>query len=329
MLVYCNPLILHIDYIETMSMQSSLNVYNGVKRAWKQYQDEKKRYKPLVQEVTQSNARTHAQKLSQELNVLESNLSSYKAIQRRTRPSMNSRVSKGTKVEVDMTIKLMQRYVADYQSAYTQWKRLVKAVPKKRRVSLFQLTTKMGPKFVGRVNAFFKYHVKWIETETSRKSNVPVLPFKTSVVNVRNMTINNAKGVASVSTRLRRATTRADTLARDIERAKYNLAIAANNKMRATKKWKQAEAAIKKASDNARALKTHQAENVNFYISQITQLQDRLAERGREAEASKMKAEHLTKLLSIAERNRIRLRSRGRSSGSNSNSSSNSVYYDT
>jgi len=280
--------------------------FPAVKQAWQRYIAEKKAAQPVVENVTQAMARKYAQMLSQEISVLEFNLSQYRAVQRRARPSMNSRVSKTIKENIDTTIKMMQRYISHYEDAYKSWKRLVKAVPKKRRVSMFQLTTNMGPKFVDRVSGYIKAQRTWIERETMRKENRPILPLKTNTVNVRKMTINQAKNVKSVAQRLKQTTQRANALTRDIERAKYNMAVAADNKTRATKKWRQAEAAMKKVSTNVHTLKKHQAENVNFYIGQITHLQNRLTARGREAENAKLKAERLSKLLVLAEQNRGR-----------------------
>ena len=280
--------------------------FPAVKEAWQRYIAEKKAAQPVIENVTQAMARKYAQMLSQEISVLEFNLSQYRAVQRRARPSMNSRVSKTIKENIDTSLKMMQRYISHYQDAYKTWKRLVKAVPKKRRVSMFHLRTKMGPKFVKSVNGYIEAQRTWIEGETIRKEDKPILPVKINTVDVRKLTINQAKNVKSVAQRLKQTTQRANALTRDIERVKYNLAVAADNRTRGTKKWKQAEAAMKKVSTNVRTLKKHQAENVNFYIGQITRLQNRLTARGREAENAKLKAERLTELLAFAQQNQGR-----------------------
>ena len=99
---------------------------------------------------------------------------------------------------------------------------------------------------------------------------------------------------------------------------------------------------MKKVSTNVRTLKKHQAENVNFYIGQITHLQNRLTARGREAEDAKLKAERLSELLALAGQNRTRrtpssnsrnpsgqkLAAKGRRSNSNSNLSNSNTFYD-
>lgn len=317
--------------------------FPAVKEAWQRYIAEKKAAQPVIENVTQAMARKYAQMLSQEISVLEFNLSQYRAVQRRARPSMNSRVSKTIKENIDTSLKMMQRYISHYQDAYKSWKRLVKAVPKKRRISIFHLRTKMGPKFVKSVNGYIEAQRTWIEGETIRKENRPILPVKINTVNVRKLTINQAKNVKSVAQRLKQTTQRANALTRDIERAKYNMAVAADNKTRATKKWKQAEVAMKKVSTNVHTLKKHQAENVNFYIGQITHLQNKLAARGREAENAKLKAERLTELLAFAQQNRggrvtssnarianskKRPAKGARRSNSNSNLSNSNTFYD-
>ena len=326
------------------------NSFPAVKEAWQRYIAEKKAAQPVIENVTQAMARKYAQMLSQEISVLEFNLSQYRAVQRRARPSMNSRVSKTIKENIDTSLKMMQRYISHYQDGYKSWKSLVKAVPKKRRVSMFHLRTKMGPKFVKSVNGYIEAQRAWIEGETIRTENRPILPVKINTVDVRKLTINQAKNVKSVAQRLKQTTQRANALTRDIERAKYNMAVAANNKTRATKKWRQAEAAMKKVSTNVRTLKKHQAENVNFYIGQITHLQNRLTARGREAENAKLKAERLTELLAFAQQNRggrvtsssntrianskkrrfspVRPAKGGRRLNSNSNLSNSNTFYD-
>ena len=317
--------------------------FPAVKQAWQRYIAEKKAAQPVIENVTQAMARKYAQMLSQEISVLEFNLSQYRAVQRRARPSMNSRVSKTIKENIDISLKMMQRYISHYQDAYKSWKRLIKAVPKKRRVSMFQSRTKMGPKFVKSVNDYIEAQRTWIEGETIRKEDKPILPVKINTVNVRKLTINQAKKVKSVAQRLKQTTQRANALTRDIERAKYNMAVAADNRTRATKKWKQAEAAMKNVSTKVRTLKKHQVDNVNFYIGQITHLQNRLAASGREAEEAKLKAERLSELLALAGQNRTRrmtpssnsrnpsgqkLPAKGRRSNSNSNLSNSNTFYD-
>lgn len=261
-------------------MSSNISV---IKQSWLTYQAEKKASTPRVEYVTPDLARKLAQKTAQEINILEDNLTAYKAVQRRAKPSMNSRVSKQTKIDIDMMIKLMQKYISDHETMYTAWKKLIKAPPKDRRVSRFPLRSKAGPRFVGLLNSYFTRTVDWIEKETIRNANLPVMPTKKNVVNVRKKTIRQAKNIPSVGNRLERTAKRTNSLARDLDRAKYEMSLAADNKTRATKKWKAAQAALEKASKDARALKSHYATDVNFYVDQIELFQEKLRKAERRA----------------------------------------------
>jgi len=275
---------------------------NAVKAAWLSFQAEKKASNPVSEYVTQDRARGVAQRAAQEITVLEKNLAAYKSIARRARPSMNARVSKQVKKDIDFALKYTTSYIGEYERVYVAWKKLVKAPPKQRRVSLFPLTSKRGVLFTNALNTFFERILGWIENETIRRGNLAVLPHKTSAVNVRGKTLAEVKGVKSIRNKLKQTERMANELTRDLNQAKYDLASVANAKTKATKKWKDAQAKLQKSSRLVKMLRMNADEHTKMIMNMHNQLSRLRREAGRE---------------------RPRPRTMGQIMGQNSNSNSN------
>jgi hypothetical protein len=261
---------------------------NSVGNFWARYQAEKKAATPVVDVITQERARSVSQRAAQEIAVLEKNLATYRAVSRRARPSMNARVSKEVKRDIDAALKIAESYISDYNRVYVAWKKLIKSAPKRRRVIWFPLSSTQGPKLVDALNAFFNKTIKWVENETIRKTNLPVLPHKSSVVNVRGKTIADAKHVKSVKNQLEIAQNlltgqkkfkeRARAAELELNRAKYELETVIDAKTRATKKWKNAQKSLKVSSLMMRMLRRNSDEQLETALT----LQRKLCELRRE-----------------------------------------------
>lgn len=251
---------------------------NSVTSAWLKYQAEKKRSGLVTELVTPTSARTMSQRASQEINVLERNLAVYRAVSRRARPSMNARVSKKVKKDITAAIAIAEKYLADYTKTFTAWKKLVKSPPKERKVPIFPLKSVHGSGVADALNRYFQQTIAWIEGETIRPGNVPVLAHKYSDVNIRGKTISEAKTIKSASARLKMATKRANAVSSDLDRARYDLTTAANATTRSTQKWKRAQTKLRQASEDVRAMRQAHAEDV---ASLVWSIEDLLAKQAR------------------------------------------------
>jgi hypothetical protein len=258
---------------------------NGLTTAWLKYQAEKKAAKLELEKVTPVLAKTIAQRTAQEIQVLERNLTVYRAASRRVRPSMNARVSKHLKKEVALAVTYAEKYLADYVKAFTAWKKLIKAAPKERRVSMFPIHSTHGGRLTDALNSYFNAVIVWIEG--GAPGNVAVLPHKSTLVNVRGARVANAKLIKSAGNRLKSATVRADALSAELNRALYELRSTANNRTRSTVKWKAAETKLRNASRASKELKRAHLENETMLIGEIEQLLKRQANAGREIQALK------------------------------------------
>ena len=258
---------------------------NRVKTAWLKYQAEKKATKPVLKMVGPALAKSFTQKLAQEIQVQEHNLSIYNAASRRARPSMNARVSGQVKKEIAFAVACAEKHLADMVKLFVAWKKLIKAAPKERKVNTFPLTSPHGAALIDALNTYFHRVVDWIEEGSP--GNVPVLPHKSTLTNVRKMTAANAKLIKSAGNRLKSATVRADALSTELNRALYELRSTANNRTRSTVRWKAAEAKLRNASRASKELKRAHLENETMLIGEIEQLLKRQANAGREIQALK------------------------------------------
>lgn len=258
---------------------------NRVKTVWLKYQAEKKASKPVLKMVTPTLARSFTQKLAQEIQVQEHNLSIYRAASRRARPTMNARVSKLVKKEISFAVSCAEKHLADMARLFAAWKKLMRTAPKERKVNTFPLTSPQGAALIDALNAYFHRIVDWIEA--GNPGNVPVLPHKSTLTNVRKMTAGNAKLVKTAGNRLKNATKRANALSTELNRALYELRTTANNRTKSTTKWKSAESKLRNASRASKELKRVHLENEAMLIGEIERMLKRESNAGREIQALK------------------------------------------
>ena len=246
---------------------------NRVKVAWRAYASEKRADKPVSTLVTKADARLVVQRFVQEMNVLDRNVASFKAIKRRASPSMNTRITASMKRDIDMTLKLFGRYVADVRATYAKWKKLTQAPEKTRMVSIFPVGFKTGPRFVTAVNAFFDKLHAHVETNPSNSRTVPIIRTKNNSINTKGKTLINASRIKSTKNKLVESRKRADSLGRELNRAKYELAVAVDNKTRATKKWKMAQQTIDRAIKDTKRVRNDQRVMETMMVAEIERLQ--------------------------------------------------------
>lgn len=256
---------------------------NSIKTAWRAYAAEKREDVPVSTMITKADARLVVQRIVQELNVLDRNRASFTAIKRRATPGMNARITASVKRDTEMTLKLFDRYVADVRSTYAKWKKLTTAPEKTRRVSVFPIGFKSGPRFVKAVNTYFDKLHALIETNPANARTVPVLRTKNNAVNTKGKPISNAKLIKSTKNKLINSMKRVNTLGRELNRAKYELAIAVDNKTRATKKWKAAQQTIDRAIRDAKRVKNDQRFLDEMMVAEIERLQRQVENAKRAA----------------------------------------------
>ena len=256
---------------------------NSIKTAWRAYATEKREETPVATMITKADARLVVQRIVQELNVLDRNRASFTAIKRRATPAMNARITTSMKRDTDMILKLFDKYVADVRGTYAKWKKLTQAPEKTRRVSVFPVGFKSGPRFVKAVNAYFdKLHGK-LETNPANTRSVPVVRTKNNAVNTKGKSIKNAKLIKSTNNKLVNSMKRVNTLGRELNRAKYELAVAVDNKTRATKKWKAAQQTIDRAIRDAKRVKNDQRFLDEMMVAEIERLQRQVENAKRAA----------------------------------------------
>jgi hypothetical protein len=246
---------------------------NQVKVAWNAYATEKRADKAVSTLVTKADARLVVQRFVQELNILDRNAASFTAIKRRATPSMNARVTASMKRDIDMTLKLFDRYVADVRATYAKWKKLTQAPEKTRRVSIFPVGFKTGPRFVTAVNLYFDKLHALVETNPANTRTVPIIRTKNNSINTRGKSLINASRIKSTKNKLVESRKRVNSLGRELNRAKYELAIAVDNKTRATKKWKMAQQTIDRAIKDTRRVRNDQRVMEKMMVAEIERLQ--------------------------------------------------------
>lgn len=271
-----------------------MNHINRLKASWLKYQAEKKAAKPILRAVTPALARRFTQKVAQEIQLQEHNLSIYRAASRRSRVRLNERVSKQMKKDIAFAISCAEKHLTDTTRLYTVWKKLITSAAKERKVITFPLTSPHGAALIDALNAFFRSVVDWIEEGSP--GNVPVLPYKSNLTNVRKMTAGDAKLIKSAAQRLKNASTRSDKLSAELDRALYELRSTANNRTKSTVKWKAAESKLRNASRASKELKRAHLENEKMLIEEIEHLLKRQSDASREirtlkANVHKYKAE--------------------------------------
>ena len=244
-----------------------------VKAAWRAYAAEKRADAPVSTMITKADARLVIQRFVQELNILDRNAASFTAIKRRATPSMNARITAPMKRDTDMTLKLFTRYVTDVRATYAKWKKLTQAPEKTRRVSVFPVGFNSGPRFVKAVNDYFDKLHALIETNPGNNRTVPVLRTKNNSVNTKGKSLINASRIKSTKNKLVDSRKRVNSLGRDLNRVKYELAVAVDNKTRATKKWKAAQQTIDRAIKNTKRVRNDQRVMEDMMIAEIERLQ--------------------------------------------------------
>jgi hypothetical protein len=244
---------------------------NRVDATWRAYQLEKKVDKPVAVFISKADARIVVQRIVQELNVLDRNLATFTAIKRRAK--MNRKVSAKT---IDPVLKLFEKYVADVRATYKKWKKLMTAPEKTRTVSIFPIGFKSGPRFVKSVNSIMQKLHENVETAPLNARNVPILRTKNNVVNTKGKTIAESAHIESTKNKLIKTRQFADSLVRDLNRAKYELAASVNEKTRATKKWKDAQASVERAIRDTKRFQADQKLLEDMLVSEVEHLQQQL-----------------------------------------------------
>jgi len=244
-----------------------------VKATWRAYVAEKRADTPVSTMITKADARLVVQRIIQEINILDRNAASFSAIKRRATPSMNARVTASMKRDTDMTLKLFGRYITDVRATYTKWKKLTQAPEKTRRVSVFPVGFKTGPRFVNAVNVYFDKLHTLVETNPVNTRSVPTVRTKNNSVNTKGKSLIIASRIKSTKNKLVDSRKRVDSLGRELNRAKYELAIAVDNKTRATKKWKAAQQTIDRAIKNTKRVRNDQRTMEDMMVAEIERLQ--------------------------------------------------------
>lgn len=172
---------------------SNISLFSATEQAFQKYLEEKKTTKPVIGKVDRETARKYSQQASQEISILETNMVLYKTIQRRAKPSMNTRVSQTDKKRIESVIKMMGVYIKDYERVYTVWKKYISTGSRRSvKMPLFPLYSvhATGAKFVDAATRYMKHVRSWIENESMRqKTNLKVMPFVPKYTNTRGTTL--------------------------------------------------------------------------------------------------------------------------------------------
>ena len=102
---------------------------------------------------------------------------------------------------------------------------------------------------------------------------MPIIRTKNNSINTKGKTLINASRIKSTKNKLVESRKRADSLGRELNRAKYELAVAVDNKTRATKKWKMAQQTIDRAIKDTKRVRNDQRVMETMMVAEIERLQ--------------------------------------------------------
>jgi flagellar biosynthesis chaperone FliJ len=146
-------------------------------------------------QVSQRMATWLTQKAQQEIHVLESNVVYYKSILRRVRPSTNKGFTKVQKRNMSRAIDMLNTYISDYEKVNTAWKPYVSKQTNKT-VSLVRfpvrVTNTRPATFATALNTYFNAVMAKYNSRTTF-NNMPIIPVKRNITNLRGKTIPQAR----------------------------------------------------------------------------------------------------------------------------------------
>jgi chaperonin cofactor prefoldin len=177
-------------------MNTNLNQkFSRVKDAYAGYLAARKEATKYKGQVSQRMATWLTQKAQQEIHVLESNLVYYKSILRRVRPSTNKGFTKIQKRNMSKAIDMLNTYISDYEKVNTAWKPYVSKQTNKT-VSLVRfpvrVTNTRPATFANALNTYFNA-IKATYNNRASFNNIPIIPVKRNITNLRGKTIPQAK----------------------------------------------------------------------------------------------------------------------------------------
>lgn len=146
-------------------------------------------------QVSQRMATWLTQKAQQEIHVLESNLIYYKSILRRVRPSTNKGITKIQKRNMSKALDMLNTYISDYEKVNKAWKPYLSKRTNKT-VSLVRfpvrVTNTRPVTFATALNTYFNAVMAKYEKRAGF-NNIPIIPVKRNITNLRGKTIPQAK----------------------------------------------------------------------------------------------------------------------------------------